>query len=154
MWYASLPGAAVDSAYLVTFFATGGVGPNAWSLAAGTLPPGLSLDATGTLSGTATMAGTYTFVVHVTDRSTPARAAQCQFTIGVFTSPLSVTTISLPSGVVGTPYADAVTVNGGAKPYAWSVRQAPCLWGSHSILRRARSRGHPPRRVPPRSRCR
>ena len=49
-------------------FADGGVPPYAWSVVAGTLPPGLELPRReNTISGTPTTAGTHTFTVRVTD---------------------------------------------------------------------------------------
>ncbi len=49
-------------------FASGGVQPYTWSVVAGTLPPGLELPRReNTISGTPTMAGTFTFTVRVTD---------------------------------------------------------------------------------------
>ncbi len=117
----SIPGGAVGSPFYVEFLAMNGNKPYVWSVASGAVPPGLSLDAAGTLSGTPTAPGRYTFVVQVTDSSNPPLVAQQQFTVDVFAAPLSIMTVSLPSGVVGIPYAYAVAVNGGAKPYAWSV---------------------------------
>lgn len=64
----------VGTVYLQNFFSSGGVGPFAWSVASGTLPPGLALTSpsapqvTGNeLSGTPTRAGTFTFMIKVTD---------------------------------------------------------------------------------------
>jgi hypothetical protein len=49
-------------------FASGGVQPFTWSVVAGALPPGLELPKReNTISGTPTMAGTFTFTVRVTD---------------------------------------------------------------------------------------
>jgi hypothetical protein len=49
-------------------FASGGVQPYEWEVVAGTLPPGLELPkGENTISGTPTLAGTYTFTVRVTD---------------------------------------------------------------------------------------
>ncbi len=117
----SLPGPAVGSAFSATFSADGGTSPYVWTVAAGALPPGLSLDATGTLSGIATTTGTYSFVIQVTDSSIPADTYQRVFTLDVFTAPLSITTVSVPRGVVGNPYGYTVAANGGATPYTWSV---------------------------------
>jgi hypothetical protein len=49
-------------------FASGGVQPYAWSVVAGSLPPGLELPrGENTISGTPTTAGTFIFTVRVTD---------------------------------------------------------------------------------------
>ena len=61
----------VGVAYHTNFFASGGVQPYTWSIPAGQLPPGLTLDRTAPtgLSGTPTTAGTFTFTVAVTDKA-------------------------------------------------------------------------------------
>lgn len=69
----SLPAARRNRAYSQSVQATGGVGPYSWSLAAGSLPPGLTLNAaTGTISGTPTTRGAWSFTVRVQDRQKPA----------------------------------------------------------------------------------
>jgi hypothetical protein len=61
----TLPGATVGSNYLATLQASGGSGSYQWSLAAGQFPPGLTLGGGGSISGTPTTAGTFTFTVQV-----------------------------------------------------------------------------------------
>jgi hypothetical protein len=64
------PVGAAGSAYSSPLAATGGVGPLAWVLNSGTLPTGLSLSATGTVTGTISSSaapGSYTFTAKVTD---------------------------------------------------------------------------------------
>ena len=56
----------VGSSYFQNFFTSGGVAPFTWTMAAGKLPPGVVLTA-GHLGGTPTAAGTFTFVIQVTD---------------------------------------------------------------------------------------
>ncbi|HTO45284.1 MAG TPA: putative Ig domain-containing protein [Burkholderiales bacterium] len=51
---ATLPAAQVGVPYSFTLTATGGTPPYAWSLASGSLPAGLSLSASGLISGTPT----------------------------------------------------------------------------------------------------
>src|SRR6266536_4986595 len=51
----------------ITFGATGGKSPYSWSLSGGALPNGLALSAGGTVSGTPTLAGTFSFTALVTD---------------------------------------------------------------------------------------
>jgi len=56
----------VGSSYLQNFFSSGGTAPFTWTVAAGQLPPGVTL--TGShLSGTPTTAGTTRFTIKVTD---------------------------------------------------------------------------------------
>jgi hypothetical protein len=56
----------VGSSYFQNFFTSGGVGPFTWTVAAGQLPPGVTL--TGDhLGGTPTVAGTFSFTIKVTD---------------------------------------------------------------------------------------
>lgn len=72
----SLASGTVGTAYSQTLAATGGTTPYKWSLTSGTLPAGLSLNATsGTISGTPTTAATSNFTVQVTDSSNPAQSA-------------------------------------------------------------------------------
>ncbi len=63
----SLSAASANTAYAGTLTATGGTPPYRWSLAAGTLAPGLQLQPTGVLAGTTTSKGQYSFTVQVTD---------------------------------------------------------------------------------------
>jgi hypothetical protein len=63
-----LLGSLVNDFYFTNFTAVGDTAPPfTWSLAGGTLPPGWSLSPNGTISGTATATGAYTFTVRVTD---------------------------------------------------------------------------------------
>jgi hypothetical protein len=53
--------------YHATLTVVGGLGSDTWTISAGALPPGLSLDKkTGVVSGKAKTAGTYSFTVQVT----------------------------------------------------------------------------------------
>ena len=61
---ATLPATVVGHVYSQTVYATGGIGPYAYTISAGALPPGLMLDpATGVISGTPTSASPATFTV-------------------------------------------------------------------------------------------
>ena len=71
----SLPAGKVNVTYQQTVQATGGVTPYTWSLASGSLPPGLALNsATGVISGLPSKKGNYSFVVRA--RDSQAVAAQ------------------------------------------------------------------------------
>ncbi|MBI4833340.1 MAG: SEL1-like repeat protein [Planctomycetes bacterium] len=66
---ASLPDGKVGQVYSQTLSSSGGTAPIIWSLDIGTLPPGLILNASGGISGTPTLAGTFTFDVEAQDSS-------------------------------------------------------------------------------------
>jgi glucose/arabinose dehydrogenase/ABC-type amino acid transport substrate-binding protein len=63
----AIPDALAGAAYVVDLAAAGGLAPYAWRVSAGTLPPGITLDATGRLSGTPSEQGVFPVTVEVTD---------------------------------------------------------------------------------------
>ena len=116
---ASLPGGTVGTAYSQTLTASGGAGGYTWAVSSGTLPAGLSLGASGTISGTPTTAGTASFTVTVTDSS--KGSASKALSIAVTAPPLTVTTASLPGGTVGATYSQTLAAGGGTGGYTWAV---------------------------------
>jgi Putative Ig domain len=67
----SLPTIGTTSAILLQPFANGGAVPYQWSVSSGTFPPGLSLaSSNGTISGSPTTAGVYTFNLNISDVNT------------------------------------------------------------------------------------
>ena len=62
-----LTNATVNVPYTATLRGGGGTAPYTFALFDGALPPGLSLSADGTIAGTPTAAGTFTFTVRVKD---------------------------------------------------------------------------------------
>jgi hypothetical protein len=87
----SLPDAPLGQAYGQSLAASGGTPPYAWSIAAGSLPAGLSLSALGTISGTPTTLSQTSLTVRVTDSgSAGAQTAMAAITINVVAAlPLS-----------------------------------------------------------------
>jgi WD40 repeat protein len=87
----ALPGATAGTAYTATLTATGGTAPLAWSVSAGSLPAGLTLNASsGAISGTPTTAGSSSFTAQVTDASNRSATANLGITVSA-----SATTVSL-----------------------------------------------------------
>ena len=62
-----LPFAEVSVPYFTMFQSSGGTRPLSWSLVSGSLPPGLSLDPNGVLSGIPTETGPFDFVLGVAE---------------------------------------------------------------------------------------
>ena len=71
----SLTAGSVNVPYSAVLAASGGVPPYTWSITSGSLPAGLSLAASGVISGTPTSQQTSTFTVQVSDSQTPASTA-------------------------------------------------------------------------------
>jgi len=67
----ALAGGTVGASYSATLAASGGLQPYTWSIATGSLPPGLTLDGTGAITGVPTTVGTFGFTVRVTDSGSP-----------------------------------------------------------------------------------
>jgi uncharacterized protein (TIGR03437 family) len=96
---------------------------------AGPLPPGLTLTGAGTLTGTPTQAGLFSISVTAFDsNNTPGTGV---FTVSISAPPeppppLLVTSASLPSGVVGTPYGPAqLSTSGGSGSVTYTVNGLP-----------------------------
>ena len=117
----SLSNANLNVAYTGTLTAAGGTLPYTWSLAGGSLPSGLTLTGGGIISGKPTASGTFNFVVRVSDTSNPIQTATKSLSITIGQSSVSITTISLPNGVVNGVYATTLTAVGGTLPYTWSI---------------------------------
>ena len=83
----TLPSGNVGTFYSRALTASGGVAPYVWTLASGTLPPGLSLSSSGTISGTATAEGTSRFTARVTDATSASGTQAFSLTIGAPTGP-------------------------------------------------------------------
>jgi hypothetical protein len=118
---ATPPAGTLGQAYAgYIFLATGGVPPMSWT-SSGSLPPGLSFDSTGQLSGTPTTGGSYNFSVTVTDSSRPALTATTPVSVKITESQIVVAPASPPAGIVTYPYGGfSFNASGGSPPYTWT----------------------------------
>ena len=119
----SLPAGAVSSPYpATTLQASGGVAPYTWSLASGSsLPAGLSLSASGVVSGTPASAGSSMVTVVVTDSVATTTQATLTLVIAGSSPALSLTTTTLPAATLSAAYSAALTAAGGVTPYSFSL---------------------------------
>jgi hypothetical protein len=77
----SLTGWGVNVPYSQNLSATCGTLPYSWSLSAGSLPPGLTLSTSGTISGVPSTPGTFPFTVEVTDAASTHKFQPLSLTI-------------------------------------------------------------------------
>ena len=111
--------AQVGVAYSKFLVASGGTPPYTFSIIAGALPPGLTLNAsTGEISGTPTTAGTYPYEAQVTDAAAETATAECEIVIYDVLAAACPLNIQIP---VGVPYYGEIIVTGGIPPYTFAL---------------------------------
>jgi hypothetical protein len=108
------PSGQIGSAYSDTLTVSGGLSPYTWSVSAGSLPAGITLNSsTGVLSGTPTAAGSFSFTVKVTDAGllsateaaslviAPSAAVTSSASSVNFGKPVTLTATITPAGASG-----------------------------------------------------
>ena len=120
---ASLNPASTGAAYSFQLAAGGGQPPYTWSIVQGNLPVGLTLSSNGLISGTAAQDAAASVTFRVTDAQglTDVRGFGLNVTTQI--PALSITSLDLPNGNVGTPYSLPLTATGGQGTYGWSLSQ-------------------------------
>jgi large repetitive protein len=116
----SLPGGTKTGAYSQTLAVTGGTTPYTWSLSSGTLPTGLTLNAsTGVISGTVSnAAASQTFTVAVTDANNVVDTQGLTITVNAIPN---ISTTTLPAATKTGTYSQTLAVTSGTAAYTWSV---------------------------------
>jgi hypothetical protein len=93
----SLPNGQLGIMYNQTLSVANGNPPYAWSVVSGALPSGLSLDAaTGNISGTPNVAGTFNFTISLTDSSGSSASISLSITITSPAPPAATTATTTP----------------------------------------------------------
>ena len=116
----SLPNGAVGAAYNALVTTSGGDAPI--TLTATGLPPGITLSAAGSLTGTPTAAGSYTVILSATDVN--GLSIRTSYTI-IIASQLVITTASIGNGVLGSNFSAKLAATGGTPPYIWLGSNLP-----------------------------
>jgi hypothetical protein len=113
--------ANVDVAYESEFSVTAGsIGSISYSVSSGSLPNGLILTSAGTLIGTPTMAGSYSFQIEAIDDNGCTGFYTQQVTVGCSASTLTVAS-TIESGQTGVFYTDSFSATGSSHlPYTYS----------------------------------
>jgi Putative Ig domain len=115
-----LPNGTVGSTYSATLAASGGTPPYTWSITSGVLPSGLSLAATGVISGVPTAAVTSSLIsFSLRDSSNPVQIAAANVSVTVVTPPVTVTV---------SPTRAGLTVNGSLTVSATTNDVAGVRW--------------------------
>ncbi len=117
----TLPNGTQGVAYSQTLTAVGGNAPYTFTVSSGTLPTGLTLASDGTLSGTPTAGGQFTFIIQAQD-STGDTGYRTYSNVTIGANSLTISPSTLPNGTQGTSYSQTVTASGGTSgPYTYSV---------------------------------
>jgi hypothetical protein len=78
------------------------------------------MDTSGSITGSATMNGTYNFSVLATDSSNPPQTATAQESIQVVNPLKIISAAVMPDARVNQPYTFVVQTSGGIPPFFWS----------------------------------
>lgn len=115
----ALTAAIAGQNYAATLTATGAVGPYNYTLIGGALPTGITLAASGQLSGIASASGSFPFIAQVRDAN--GQTASVNLTLNVDVPTLTLTPATLPVATQGIAYSQALTASGGIAPYSFTV---------------------------------
>ncbi|MFZ1006396.1 MAG: Ig domain-containing protein [Candidatus Sulfotelmatobacter sp.] len=103
----SLAIAIVGSPFSATLEASGGKPPYKWTLASGSLPAGITLSSAGTLTGTPSQSGTFSFVVRASDsinaQTTQSYSLNVAANSGGFDGPAQLPLVYIQSSLADTP---------------------------------------------------
>ncbi|WP_374442808.1 choice-of-anchor J domain-containing protein [Epilithonimonas sp.] len=86
----ALTAGAAGSPYSKTLTQTGALGTPSFAITAGTLPPGLTLSSSGTISGTPTATGTFNFTATVADASGCSGSQNYSITVLCPSNPITI----------------------------------------------------------------
>ncbi|MCZ8324668.1 MAG: putative Ig domain-containing protein [Sphingomonadaceae bacterium] len=120
---ATLPDPTLGNAYSQTLSASGGAISYSFAITAGSLPSGISLGSSGTLTGTSFQVGTFNFTVTATDGfgQTGSRAYSLTIAAPVLSMTPGAGTLTAP---YNTAFSQAFTAEGGTGNYSYALTGA------------------------------
>jgi hypothetical protein len=128
---AALPAGRVGTAYPSTAFAASGM-PGSYTFSStGSMPPGLTLTA-GTISGTPTANGTFSFPITATNTTTPSCSVTNNYSVKICSN-VVLAPATFPSATTGTPYKVSVNATGGVVPYNYVLDSRTPLPGGLTL---------------------
>ncbi len=119
-----LPNGTQGAVYSLAFATTGAVGTVTWN--ADWVPPGLTLLPNGTLTGTPSQPGTWSFWVTATDSGSQFHQVWC--TLNIVGVPPILPTLNggdTNDQALGVPMTVGFSVYGGTAPYTWTASGLP-----------------------------
>ena len=119
---ASLPSGQVNHAYSTTLTASGGTAPFSWSITAGTLPNGLTLNvATGAITGTPTVTANSAISVLVQDTGQPKQSKSASLVLAISPAVLSISTSPKRAGLTVTQSVSLIATTNDSAGVSWSI---------------------------------
>ena len=115
----TIPNGVVNSSFAYNFRTQGGTSPYTYSVTTGTLPPGLTLAATGAVTGTPTTSGSYPVTIKVTDAG--GKTTNTDVTFNVNSGSFGISNVTLQPGYVNSKYSAKLGTTG-----AWLLMSSCC----------------------------
>ncbi|HXI41211.1 MAG TPA: Ig domain-containing protein, partial [Bryobacteraceae bacterium] len=130
----------LNQAYNGGIFEINFIGPTAWSITSGSLPPGITATAirgTYNFTGSPKSPGLFVFTVQAVDSGAGPQTTSQQYSINI-ELPLTITTpLTLPDATAGYNYSEAFTAVNGTPPYSWNEGPPPGLTYGKTSAQRA-----------------
>lgn len=112
------PPGNVGVSYSQQIQVAGGTAPYIFTITDGSLPPGLSMNSSGLITGTPTATGSYNFSVSVTDSADPPNTGSATCTLIIGGPPAGPCP---PDAQLGVYYANSLIATFGTPPYTYTV---------------------------------
>lgn len=122
----TIPDGTQKTAYSTNLSGSGGAQPLSWSIAAGSLPTGVTLDSAGTIAGTPASCGAFPFTARLTDSAAVPRSVDKPLTLNIACVPINASCGTANNGIFATTPANNLCTIGtastatGTGPWNWT----------------------------------